>query len=161
SFTRTLQSQQFMQVHSPGLISARCSSHDGQVAAWKTSRSCFAVAGAPSSLAIILRASRMLRPSSAKSDTRVVFESPTICSQFWAISRYRWACRSLNWQLSRIQLPQRPCWTFAFAATPRRFALAHDAQDDNRPLVLVRISLREIEALAGALIVWSRPVGPF
>ena len=44
--------------------------------------------------------------------------------------------------------------------SPRGLALAHE-KDDDWPLVLLRISLPEIEALVGALMIWSRPVGPF
>jgi hypothetical protein len=42
----------------------------------------------------------------------------------------------------------------------RGMELVHE-EPINWPLVLVRISLPEIEALVGAVVRWRRPVGPF
>ena len=44
--------------------------------------------------------------------------------------------------------------------SPRGLALVHEEPFD-WPLVLVRISIPDIEALLGAVVRWSRPAGPF
>ena len=44
--------------------------------------------------------------------------------------------------------------------SPRGLGLVHEEPFD-WPLILVRISIPQIEALLGAVVRWSRPAGPF
>ena len=44
--------------------------------------------------------------------------------------------------------------------SPRGLALVHEEQLD-WPLVLVRISLPDMESLVGGVVRWTRPAGPF